>query len=85
MMIQADGGWAINAHIDSAKQDAAEKLVQWMDTKEFGQLIADNLFMFSAVPGVTYSDPVLQHTAEGVTPAAVMPSTRWRTVPTVFT
>jgi raffinose/stachyose/melibiose transport system substrate-binding protein len=56
----ADGGWAINAKIDPAKKDAAEKLVKWMDTKEFGQLVADNLFMFSAVPGVTYSDPVLK-------------------------
>ena len=56
----ADGGWAINAKIDPAKKDAAEKLVKWMDTAEFGQLAADNLSMFSAVPGVTYGDPVLQ-------------------------
>lgn len=56
----ADGGWAINAKIDPAKKDAAEKLIAWMDTAEFGQLAADNLKMFSAIPGVTYSDPVLQ-------------------------
>lgn len=56
----ADGGWAINAKIDASKKDAAEKLIKWMDTTEFGQLVADNLYMFSAVPGVTYSDPVLQ-------------------------
>ena len=56
----ADGGWAINAKIAPEKKDAAIKLIQWLDTPEAGQLIADNLFMFSAVPGVTYSDPVLQ-------------------------
>ena len=56
----ADGGWAINAKIDPAKKAAAEKLINWMDTPEFGQLAADNVKMFSAVPGVTYSDPVLQ-------------------------
>ncbi|MBO9577191.1 MAG: extracellular solute-binding protein [Microbacteriaceae bacterium] len=56
----ADGGWAINADIDPAKQEAAEKLINWMYSTEFGQLVADNLLMFSAAPGVTYSDPVLQ-------------------------
>jgi len=56
----ADGGWAINAKIDPAKKSAAEKLIQWMDTPEFGQLAADNVKMFSAVPGVTYSDPVMK-------------------------
>ena len=56
----ADGGWAINAKIDPAKKDAAEKLLKWMDTTEFGQLAADALQMFPAVPGVTFNDPVLK-------------------------
>ena len=47
-------------YLRGESKDAAEKLVKWMDTAEFGQLAADNLSMFSAVPGVTYGDPVLQ-------------------------
>lgn len=53
----ADGSWAINAN--SSKQEAAETLLNWMATAEFGQLMADELKQFSPVPGVTYDDPVM--------------------------
>jgi raffinose/stachyose/melibiose transport system substrate-binding protein len=56
----ADGGWAINGHIDAAKQAAAETFVKWLGSPAFGQLMADNLKMFSAIPGVTYTDDVMK-------------------------
>jgi raffinose/stachyose/melibiose transport system substrate-binding protein len=53
----ADGSWGINAASD--KQEASLELVQWMASKEFGQLVADELKQFSPVPGVTFDDPVM--------------------------
>ncbi|MFG2172814.1 ABC transporter substrate-binding protein [Streptomyces niveus] len=53
----ADGSFGISAA--SKKQEAAKELLQWMTTKEFGQLVADDLNQFSPLPGVTYSDPLL--------------------------
>jgi raffinose/stachyose/melibiose transport system substrate-binding protein len=58
----ADGSFGINAA--SEKQDAARELVQWMTTEEFGQAVADEVRQFSPLPGITYSDPVLQEIDE---------------------
>ena len=53
----ADGNFAINSK--SPNKDAAFKLLNWFATPEFGQLVADDLNQFSAVPGVDYSDKVM--------------------------
>ncbi|MDT0213973.1 extracellular solute-binding protein [Rothia sp. ARF10] len=58
----ADGNFAVNAK--SPNQAEALKLVQWMSTKEFGQMIADEVKQISAVPGVTYNDPLLKQMAD---------------------
>ena len=60
-------GWADGAFGVSAKSDAqaaSKDLVKWMATKEFGQLVADNVKQLSAVPGVSYSDPLLKQMAD---------------------
>jgi len=54
----ADGNFAINAK--SKNKDAALELLNWLATPEFGQLVADELNQFSAIPGVTYADEVMQ-------------------------
>ena len=53
----ADGNFAINSK--SPNKEAAFKLLNWFATPEFGQLVADDLNQFSAVPGVEYSDKVM--------------------------
>lgn len=54
----ADGSFAINAA--SENQEAAVELLNWIATPEFGQLFADELSMFSPLPGVSYDDELLQ-------------------------
>ncbi|MGD8165759.1 ABC transporter substrate-binding protein [Herbiconiux sp. P16] len=54
----ADGNFAINAK--SKNKEAAAELLNWLATPEFGQLVADDLNQFSAIPGVTYSNEVMQ-------------------------
>ncbi|WP_350348937.1 extracellular solute-binding protein [Agromyces sp. G08B096] len=54
----ADGNFAINSK--SKKKEAAFELLNWLATPEFGQLVADELNQFSAIPGVEYSDEVMQ-------------------------
>ncbi|GAA2543830.1 extracellular solute-binding protein [Microbacterium mitrae] len=54
----ADGNFAINSK--SKNKDAAFELLNWMATAEFGQLVADELNQFSAIPGVNYADPVMK-------------------------
>jgi len=61
----ADGAFGISAKSDA--QDASKELVKWMATKEFGQLVADKVKQLSAVPGVSYSDPLLQQMSENYT------------------
>ena len=61
----ADGSFGINASSD--QQDAAAELLNWMTTKEFGQLVADEVDQFSALPGVEYSDPLMQEMNEAYT------------------
>jgi raffinose/stachyose/melibiose transport system substrate-binding protein len=53
----ADGNFAINSK--SKNKEAAFKLLNWFATPEFGQLVADELNQFSAVPDVTYSNKVM--------------------------
>ncbi|QEO14952.1 extracellular solute-binding protein [Agromyces intestinalis] len=54
----ADGNFAINSK--SKHKEAAFELLNWLATPEFGQLVADELNQFSAIPGVEYSDEVMQ-------------------------
>ncbi len=54
----ADGNWAVSS--GSPKQDQARTLVNWMASKEFGQLVVDELKQFSPIPGVSFSDPVMK-------------------------
>ena len=63
-------GWADGAFGVSAKSDAqaaSKELVKWMGTKEFGQLVADKIQQLSAVPGVSYSEPLLKQMSENYT------------------
>lgn len=54
----ADGNFAVSAK--SKNQAAATELVKWMSTKEFGQLVVDEIKQISAVPGVEFKDPLLK-------------------------
>lgn len=54
----ADGNFAINSK--SKHQDEAVELLNWLATPEFGQLVADELNQFSAIPGVEYQDAAMQ-------------------------
>lgn len=54
----ADGNFAVNAK--SENKEAAFTLLNWLATPEFGQLVADELNQFSAIPGVEYSDEVMK-------------------------
>jgi raffinose/stachyose/melibiose transport system substrate-binding protein len=58
----ADGAFGVSAKSDA--QTASKGLVKWMATKEFGQLVADKIEQLSAVPGVSYSDPLLKQMAD---------------------
>ncbi len=58
----ADGAFGVSAKSDAP--DASKGLVKWMATKEFGQLVADKIKQLSAVPGVSYSDPLLKQMAD---------------------
>ena len=58
----ADGAFGVSAKSDA--QTASKELVKWMATKEFGQLVADKIEQLSAVPGVSYSDPLLKQMAD---------------------
>jgi raffinose/stachyose/melibiose transport system substrate-binding protein len=44
----------------SKNQAEALELVKWMATKEFGQMVADEVKQISAVPGVENKDEVLK-------------------------
>ncbi|OAB87480.1 sugar ABC transporter sugar-binding protein [Janibacter melonis] len=58
----SDGNFAVSKK--SEHQEEAMELVRWMATKEFGQMVADEVKQLSAVPGVTYGDPVLGEMAK---------------------
>ncbi|MDF8266099.1 ABC transporter substrate-binding protein [Luteipulveratus flavus] len=61
----ADGNFAVSKK--SKHQAQAMELVQWMSTPEFGQMVADEIKQISAVPGVTYSDPLLKQMNDAYT------------------
>jgi raffinose/stachyose/melibiose transport system substrate-binding protein len=52
-----DGSYGVSKR--STHEEEAVELVEWMATKEFGQLFADEVKQLSAVPGVTPEDPLL--------------------------
>jgi raffinose/stachyose/melibiose transport system substrate-binding protein len=54
----ADGNFAVSKK--SKNQAEALELVKWMATKEFGQMVADEVKQISAVPGVENKDEVLK-------------------------
>ena len=58
----ADGNFAVSKR--SKNQEAATELVAWMSTKEFGQMVADEVKQISAVPGVEYKDPLLKQMSD---------------------
>ena len=58
----ADGSFAVNTK--SENQDAALKLMNWLASPEFGQLFVDEVKQFSAIKGLTYSDPVMKEMNE---------------------
>lgn len=57
-----DGGYAVNAA--SANKDAAMKFVNFLASKDFGQAFANTLNNVSAVPGVTFDNPLLAEVNE---------------------
>lgn len=54
----ADGNFAVSAR--SKHPAEATELVTWMTTKEFGQMVTDDIKQISAVPGVEPTDPLLK-------------------------
>lgn len=58
----ADGSFAINKKTEN--EDAAVKLLNWLASPEFGQLFVDEVKQFSAIKGLTYSDPVMNEMNE---------------------
>ncbi|MEU4578718.1 ABC transporter substrate-binding protein [Nonomuraea sp. ATR24] len=53
-----DGSYGINAKTKHKAE--ALKFAAWLASKEYGQLYTDTLRVFSAVPGVTPTDPLLK-------------------------
>lgn len=52
-----DGSFAINAK--SENQEHAIEFLNWLASPEFGQLFVDEINQFSAITGLSYSDPVM--------------------------
>ena len=57
-----DGGYAINAA--GTNKEAATKFINYLASHEFGQAMANTLNTVSAVPGVTFDNPLLAEVAE---------------------
>lgn len=57
-----DASFGINSK--SQNTEAAQELVSWMATQEFGQLVSDELKQFNPVEGVEPSDPLLKEIAD---------------------
>lgn len=53
-----DGGYGISNRTEHPEE--AKRLLSWMTTVEFGQLVADELVQLNPVPGVEISDPLLK-------------------------
>ena len=60
--IYFDGGYAANAK--TAHPEAAVKFLNFLASKDFGQVFANRLNNISTVPGVTFDDPLLGEVAE---------------------
>ena len=58
----ADGSFAVNKTTEN--EDAALDLMNWLASPEFGQLFVDEVKQFSAIKGLTYSDPVMKEMDE---------------------
>jgi raffinose/stachyose/melibiose transport system substrate-binding protein len=58
----ADGNFGVSSK--SKNQAEALELVKWMSTKEFGQMVADEVKQISAVPGVEYKDELLKQISD---------------------
>jgi raffinose/stachyose/melibiose transport system substrate-binding protein len=61
----ADGNFGVSSK--SKHQVEATELVTWMATKEFGQMVADEIKQISAVPGVEYQDELLKQMSDNYT------------------
>lgn len=61
----ADGNFAVSAR--SKHPNEATELVTWMTSKDFGQMVADDIKQISAVPGVDPSDPLLKQMSDNYT------------------
>jgi raffinose/stachyose/melibiose transport system substrate-binding protein len=59
-----DGLYAVNAN--SKHKEEAKKFVEFMTTKEFGELFTKEFKMISAVPGVTSEDELVNGLSEAV-------------------
>lgn len=59
--IYFDGGYAANAK--TAHPEAALKFLNYVASKQFGQVFANSLNNISTVPGVTFDDPLLGQVA----------------------
>ena len=57
-----DGGYAVNSK--TKNKDAAVKFVNFLASKDFGQMFANDLNNISTVPGVTFGDPLLGKVSE---------------------
>ncbi|MDF2680676.1 MAG: sugar transporter substrate-binding protein [Brevibacillus sp.] len=57
-----DGSYAVNAK--SKHKQEALKFMEFMTTKKFAEMFANELKMISAMPGVTIQDPLLNKMAE---------------------
>ena len=58
----ADGNFAVSAR--SKHPAEATELVTWMTSKEFGQMVNDDIKQISAVPGVEPTDPLLKQMSD---------------------
>jgi raffinose/stachyose/melibiose transport system substrate-binding protein len=61
----ADGNFGVSSK--SKHQAEATELVKWMASKEFGQMVADEIKQISAVPGVDYRDELLRQMSDNYT------------------
>ena len=57
-----DGSFGVNANSDAV--DAAKKLVEWMGSKEFGDLFTKKIKQLSPIPGTAPEDPLLARFGE---------------------
>ncbi|ALC88255.1 sugar ABC transporter substrate-binding protein [Bacillus sp. FJAT-22090] len=59
-----DGSFAINAN--SKNKEAAKTFLEFLTTKEFGELFVEEFKMISALPGITSNDELLSELSKAV-------------------